>query len=335
MQLDRYHNTSSISRIVWIDYAKVICLFFVYLAHSSYYSGVCLPHSLKFFHTFYVDAFFILSGYLFFRVPMHTPRVVLTNVFYRIVLPSVIFSFIIYFPKLFIRSDVFSWNVLLDTTIGGRGFWFTSSLAVAQICMVMVMFFRPQYIYIYMIVAILLLMFSQFFLPNKSYPWFIRTGLAAVILLVIGGIYRMKEDKVDGFFSHWRLLILVPLLALYIWLVYYYENLHILGGEGNFNVAGIFCVVFSSYVLIRLFKLIKNEGKIIKFIGGNSILFYFFSGAFPSTISIVLIRNSLNNPSLILCATLLLSIVFAYVTAKIITRFFPFMLNLQNVIHKK
>ena len=335
MELNSIHKKLIDKDIIWIDYAKVICLFFVYLTHSSIYCRTYNLYSYNLFYPFYVDAFFILSGYLFFRVPMHTPKVVLSNVFFRIVVPSIVFSFIIFFPKLIIRSEVFSWKALLDTTFGGKGFWFTSSLAVAQICLAVVMFFRPRSRSIYLIIAILLFLFSQFILPHKSYPWFIRSGLTAVILLVVGGIYRMFEDKVDGFFSHWKLLILVPLLALYVWLVYFYGYLHILGGEGNLNISGVFCTVFSSYILIRLCKHIKKEGKIIKYIGRNSILLYFFSGAFPNTISVILIRSSVDNKYLLLGATLILSILFAYVTAKIITRFFPFMLNLQNVIHKK
>lgn len=331
MELDKHNNISSISRIVWVDYAKVICLFFVYLAHSSFYSGVNLNHYSIFYHTFYVDAFFILSGYLFFRTPIQAPKVVWSSVFYRIILPSIIFSLIIFFPKLLIRSGVFSWKDLLYTTIGGRGFWFTSSLAVAQICLTVVSLFHFQSRYVYLILAILLLLFSQFCLPTKFYPWFFRTGLAAVVLLVSGGIYRRFEDNIDDFFRSWRLMFLLPLFALYIWFVYYCGNLQILGGNGNFNMAGIYCVLFSSYILIRLCKFFKNEGKIIRFVGRNSILFYFFSGAFPNTISVVLMRSSLSDKSLLLGTTLILSILFAFITSMIIVRFFPYLLNLKNL----
>ena len=53
--------------IVWVDYVKVICLFFVYFSHSAYYTETVLPQVCALYRPFYVDAFFVISGYLFFR----------------------------------------------------------------------------------------------------------------------------------------------------------------------------------------------------------------------------------------------------------------------------
>lgn len=54
-----------ITRKHWIDLTKALCMLGVYLKHSQVYSG---SSDYGFFvNPFYVNAFFFLNGYLFFR----------------------------------------------------------------------------------------------------------------------------------------------------------------------------------------------------------------------------------------------------------------------------
>lgn len=59
-------NNNKFSRRLWIDIVKAVCMLSVYLCHSEVYSGgKVLMGNLV--HPFYVNAFFFVSGYLFFK----------------------------------------------------------------------------------------------------------------------------------------------------------------------------------------------------------------------------------------------------------------------------
>ncbi|MBP5397704.1 MAG: acyltransferase family protein [Bacteroidales bacterium] len=308
--------------IVWVDYVKVICLFFVYFSHSAYYTQTALPHVWSFYHPFYVDAFFVVSGYLFFRNPLPNGKLALSRLFTRLVVPSIIFSLVLFFPKILIRSTSFSWLQLLETTIGGRGFWFTSSLAVAQGILIVLLLFRVNKLYIYLTTAFFAYLISQYVLEPKDYLWFLNVGMAATLLVVAGGVYRKFEKQIDDFFSGWRLFLIIPLAALYVWLVYFNGNTRILGGAGILTISGIFCALFSTYVLIRICKYKTKEGSLVKFVARNSILFYFLSGAIPNTLAWALSRlyPSLGSP-VTFYLTLLLSLPTAYLLSLFLSRF--------------
>ena len=51
----------------WIDNVKAICMIGVYLLHSEAYYGYGSVQYGVFFRPFYVNAFFLVSGYLLFR----------------------------------------------------------------------------------------------------------------------------------------------------------------------------------------------------------------------------------------------------------------------------
>lgn len=53
--------------IFWIDAVKAICMILVYFAHSEIYSGYTILPINNVFRPFYVNAFFIVSGYLLFK----------------------------------------------------------------------------------------------------------------------------------------------------------------------------------------------------------------------------------------------------------------------------
>lgn len=51
----------------WINAIKAICIITVYLAHAEVYTDYTIITINNVFRPFYVNAFFIVSGYLLFR----------------------------------------------------------------------------------------------------------------------------------------------------------------------------------------------------------------------------------------------------------------------------
>jgi peptidoglycan/LPS O-acetylase OafA/YrhL len=52
-------------QIYWINTLKAICMISVYVLHSEAYYGARVTYGY-FLYPFYVNAFFFISGYLFF-----------------------------------------------------------------------------------------------------------------------------------------------------------------------------------------------------------------------------------------------------------------------------
>lgn len=57
----------SATKLFWIDAVKAICMFSVYLLHSQQYYGLGNTDYGYALMPFYVNAFFFVSGYLFFK----------------------------------------------------------------------------------------------------------------------------------------------------------------------------------------------------------------------------------------------------------------------------
>lgn len=127
-------------RLYWIDTVKGVCMLCVLFAHCIAYYGIEATWEVAWFHPFYVSAFFFVSGYLF--VSKYLNEVTdrwqhikdgLTKVFFHIVIPTILFSALVYLPKLLFNGSGLNILDFLSSTIGGASFWFTSAIAVAQV----------------------------------------------------------------------------------------------------------------------------------------------------------------------------------------------------------
>lgn len=61
--------------INWINVVKALCIIFVFLRHSENYYGCKLGMVDGLFLTFYVNAFFFVSGYLLFWKQLSEPKI--------------------------------------------------------------------------------------------------------------------------------------------------------------------------------------------------------------------------------------------------------------------
>ena len=165
----------------------------------------------NFYKPFFVNAFFVLSGYLIFKKQLK-PQVnalsskiwykqigvcYLENMFFRIVIPTVLFGTILYVPKVLMRGGIFDWSAFIYQSIGGCAFWFTSALAVAELLLFCIFLFRivNPYIVFSFSVAITLIGYWMSLSGVEKFPWYYQTGMCSMIFLSIGGIYYDIENK--------------------------------------------------------------------------------------------------------------------------------------------
>ena len=91
------------NNIGWIDLVKAICMISVYLLHVESYTGMVWIKSYgHLLQPFYVNAFFFVSGYLFFKKWIGEDRIDgfsraeyvggIKNLFYKIVVPTIVFA---------------------------------------------------------------------------------------------------------------------------------------------------------------------------------------------------------------------------------------------------
>ena len=149
--------------IVWINTMKGLCIVAVFFVHCQSYYGFTTGCLNQFVHTFYVNAFFFVSGSLLFWKQLSEPKILedaskyrkgggkalFLNVIYRVVIPSVLFSIIEFLPSCMIQGRDISAGFALYKTIGGGTYWFTSSLAVSELILLMLLFTRKRNIWFY------------------------------------------------------------------------------------------------------------------------------------------------------------------------------------------
>lgn len=178
----------------WIVAVKAICMISVYLLHSEAYYGTGGISSGFFLQPFYVNAFFFVSGYLMFRkyMPMLTSdgwySVGLANLFFRLAVPTLVFSSVIFLPKMIFHGEGCSAADYIWRVLGGTSYWFTSCLVVAQIILLSLFLSRFHNVWLYTIatvilgcVALLLRMQS-----DSQISWYYKSGMLASFFLVMG-----------------------------------------------------------------------------------------------------------------------------------------------------
>ena len=133
------------------------------------------------------------------------------------------------------------------------------------------------------------------------------------------------EDKLKG-------LVLWIATAISItgyYLLYTGHDVACLGLSGRCNLIGFLTSIATTLVLIEITKRIKVN-KAMNFIGKNSILFYFFSGATPATFAALSTKFNING-EISLITTLILSLMSSYAIAYIIVKHFPFLTDIRLI----
>ena len=147
----------------------------------------------------------------------------------------------------------------------------------------------------------------------------------------MGGLYWKYEDKIDSFFNGWRKFYLIALLIIYLFVTLRYgEYVNCIITNGTINLLGLLMMAISTCLLIFICKRFP-ENKFITYVGRHSIGFYFFCGAIPNILAIVLFKLGLS-PSVfttLICSAI--TILIAYPIVFLVNRFVPFLFDIRLI----
>lgn len=328
----------------WIDNVKAICMIGVFLLHSEVYYGFGSVQYGVFFTPFYVNAFFFVSGYLMFRKYLNCDNFTrsmylnaLQNAVFRLMIPSIIFSAVIFLPKMLFHGAEVSINAFLVNVFGGVSFWFTSALFVAQVALLtLIALLRRKDIWSYLLCSVLLFIPGWYLNYVRTdmgaesfFPWFWETGIEYTLLMSLGGVYFQCESRINAlsrYFLPVAAVIYVAAMAMSLNGAVY----PVMGLSGRCSVEGGLLILAGVSLIVAICHAIK-ENNIMSFIGRNSIVFYFLSGVFPAFVGMVARRFVPDCNYAVTIAVATLSLIFAWFAAMIIERYLPFIIDIRKL----
>lgn len=178
----------------------------VYLLHAREYIGGGNSFIYNTISPFYVNSFFAVSGYLFFRkwlLVKEEDRInklstALKNVLYRLIIPTILFATILYIPKMLFHAQNSAINDYVYNVLGGCSFWFTSALTISQLVLLGAIYVRINTLTKFSLLALLLcgLLPILKMISPTPFPWYYKSGLAAAVLMIAGGWLYCIDSKV-------------------------------------------------------------------------------------------------------------------------------------------
>ena len=339
--------------ILWINYLKAISIIGVFFVHCNLFYGYDLHIINRFIHPFYVNAFFFVSGYLLFRKQLSEPiisqraseyllgggKILLVNIIFRLMIPSTLFAAIEFLPIHLLRGMTFDLGTLLYKTIGGCTYWFTSALVVAELLILLMLVSRIRSIWFYFIASCVMFALGQIIVScdfslleqYPSFPWQYKHGMYAIIFLALGGVYWKFENLINIVINKY---VFIGMIVLYvILLIIYPRHFKVLVSMLDVNIAGIFISILATVSLIELCKRLPNSN-VLKYIGQNTIGFYFMSGALPIVLSMVVHKVMPESSALGLAIVFAGSMGISYAAVYLMNRFMPWLFDLRTLKRK-
>lgn len=353
--------------LVWVNNVKFICLILVFLTHSESYTKTWIEGLIYYYQPFFTNAFFLVSGYLLFRKQLSNPLVslnrieyknakggsiqLLSNIIFKIAIPTLLFAILIFFPKQLIRGEAITIRSFLNDTIFGGSMWFTCALTIAEICIWFLLTLRIRNIWHFVIYGIILTFLANFcyesipqIMSDTKIPWSYKSGFIVVLFMALGGSFYSKESIIDKFMlgkkSKQLLYLSILSVVLFVFLLEYKDYFEFIEtinwslADGHMNTPSFIWIVLVNFVFIYLCKNLKGS-KLSNWVGRNSIKFYVICGAIPNVIS-VLFHWFLPQITGVILPVLvwLFSMLSAYLIVIIVDRFLPFLFDMRLLFNR-
>ena len=328
--------------IFWIDAVKALCMIGVYFAHAEVYYPAAKFSVMHFIAPFYVTAFFCVNGYLYSlkisnETDAETDRMEvffgqLKNVVFKLIIPTILFSTLIFVPRNLFHHEPMSVGKYLFMVVGGCANWFTSALACLQIYIAVLALFFGNKRYLYLISAFVF--FAAALLLQRvvvsPFPWYWKSGMVGILPFVLGMLYQRYEQIFErkGFVSVLPLLLYIVYCALPCKV-----QCNVAGVQ--FDLPGVIVMCFGILSVIRLSKWLPGN-RWLAYVGRHSIVFYFLSGVFPAFWGAVLKKVFHGAPNYgIVLLSIIASLLSAAACSWVIYRFLPFMVDIRKLPYKK
>lgn len=333
------NNTNK--RLEWIDYGKGICMLVVIFYHTLCYYTQNERLTFLFF-PFFLTFFFFLSGYVI-DINKFNFRKSIKSIIQRLFIPYLIFTSIIWLPKAISHNSVISIKFMLCDILGGYASWFIAALIVAKATLSGIMIFTKslKIIWIIALIFILIGFVSTIYIDHPA-PWYYNYGFISLIYILLGSTYRKYKDNIT--LTSTRYLIcsiiiyisLIFLNKLYPTSIYYYNMT-----SNNISFLGIISYMILSlsgiWMMINIVTALPINLRLLKYVGKNSLIYYFLNGGVITVCVIVCNSIGLNYNGVILREVLFYIIIIAILTiiSLFINKFCPWMIGIYKPKIKK
>ena len=279
-------------RIVWVDYVKAFCIFFIVLLHA----GIEDPFK-NFFRVFVIPAFFFISG-LFFNTQKY-PNVVsfFKERILKILVSYLFFNILTYLFWLVIGrhfgadADLTEVNLLsplLGILLGDyllldhyRPFWFLACLISVEIFAFFSLKNLSKKLSILILMLFFLIAFLDYYYKFIHLPWGLNIAFSMIIFFILGvflSSYLLYSKPIKKEKNYTALIILFS-----FFIVYYCANnnseikvfIREYGNYALFIIGSLSGIIFmiSSF---KLFAIYFPNVRFLQFIGQNTLLILVF-----------------------------------------------------------
>jgi fucose 4-O-acetylase-like acetyltransferase len=305
--------------------------------------------------TFNTNAFFFISGYLLFWKQLTPPRISagfqqfiskngglrksLGNIIFRMVIPSIIFAVLVFFPKHLLRGTEITTKEFVFDTIGGTTFWFTSALVVAEIVLLLLfttrrksIWFYVPFCFVFSVLGWYLATYDIDLIPGThSFPWHYKQALISMCYIAAGGLYWRYETQIRKVLKKWILVVLT--VGFVVVVLLWHDEMRFITSLCQINVLGYFVTLWATILLIELCRAIP-EIKALSFIGQNTMGYYFLSGAVPNVMAIIALKLIPGLHWWVLLLLWVLNLLLATLFVIIINHWLPWLWDLRKLSKK-
>lgn len=322
------------ARLPWIDTMRGFCMIAILLYHTeAYYSGGAITPYQCYVHNA-LAGFFFISGYLFTGDKGFSFSHKIKSIARSLVLPYFVFTIILGVLKVVFQHadavEVFSKVIL------GQASWFVAALIVAELLMCIMMFITRGKTLLLLLFAVLSFA-AAFVIGNKHDPsplfykqnlWYVNDALLALGIMVFGIVYR----RFEAFFNRFHPILYTSSLLFLLLII---KIMIITGGEdtviGSVEVSNIPLfladIAVSTLFLVALSKWLGRVF-MISWTGAHSLVYYFFCGASPSFVALLLNKIGFTYSSY---WQVLIALVLVYdlctIIAYVVYRYLPFLIG--------
>lgn len=278
-------------RLGWIDTARGLAMLAIYHFHTEvYYTGEIVTD-----YDMYVEnalsCFFFISGYLFYREGAQFDlRRKLKSILKSIVIPYFIFTAAIAFPKDFVHGYGVPPMEILLSILKGQASWFVTALAVAETVFALMMALPQKYSRVILPSVCAATYVMAYNIDIGFNPvWNINSAMVSMIFLYAGYMFHTVEKHI-GNRVKWLLLLLPPFAALK-WYEHVNDITLIFNVPEMVTSPAIFLADnLMSCLLITTAARYLDVSRFIRFVGANSLIWYFLAGGVPLLTTMALTR---------------------------------------------
>lgn len=322
-------------RVLWADTGKGICMLLIILHHvCAYYADDVF--FLYQYYPFYTNFFFFISGYFFYKWEEIRPfslRKKIAYIFRRLLIPYFLYSSVIWLPKQIAHGNEIDLKYYLIDIFGGYANWFVPALIVAYLILSLIIYLsftedkKQNKIKLLFIASCAFLSYSiiRITMPDNKLPWHFDRALLGLFYMALGVVMNSSQRLVSKI-PVW--LLLVSIIS-YIFTLFFFYNIGISDSIIIYLIYGL----IGSYITLQI--CLRIEGfSFIRFVGKNSLLYYFINTPILSVIIILFHKIGVfyNGYGYELAILYILLILIIYPIAKLINRYFSFTLGEGELI---